>query len=117
MTTDSETDRRSDGSMSRTVGFYCSGGHDRNTSIHLAESRADLEHAIRRNTVPIQLGGETETVTYEDLEIDTSDFAELGAGYEQQSGVERGAIGAATVKLLEQPSLVDFAVDWVEANR
>jgi aminoglycoside 3-N-acetyltransferase len=103
--------------MGRTVGSCCSAGHDRNTSIHIAEYRADLEHAIRRNTVPIQLGGETKTVTYEDLETDSSDFAELEAGYEQQSGIETGANGAATAKLLEQPSLVDFAVDWAEANR
>jgi len=56
-------------------------------------------------------------ITYRDLETDSSDFDELGTDYEADVGLETGRVGAATAKLLEQPSLVDFAVDWLEANR
>jgi aminoglycoside 3-N-acetyltransferase len=91
--------------------------HDRNTSIHLAEYRADLAPGTHENTVPIERDDGAETITYRDLETDSSDFDELGADYEADVGLETGRVGAATAKLLEQPSLVDFAVDWLEANR
>ncbi|MFB6361000.1 MAG: aminoglycoside N(3)-acetyltransferase [Halobacteriales archaeon] len=92
-------------------------GHDRNTSIHLAEYWAALAQDTHENTVPIELDGRTETITYRDLKTDASDFDELGAAYEAAVGLDTGSVGAATAKLLAQPSLVDFAVDWLEANR
>jgi aminoglycoside 3-N-acetyltransferase len=91
--------------------------HDRNTSIHLAEYHADLAPGTHENTVPIERDDGAETITYRDLETDSSDFDELGTDYEADVGLEMGRVGAATAKLLEQPSLVDFAVDWLEANR
>jgi aminoglycoside 3-N-acetyltransferase len=43
---------------------------------------------------------------------------ELGGAFEQESGLVRvGTIGNATVKLIPQCELVDFAVRWMEKNR
>ncbi|MFB6189728.1 MAG: aminoglycoside N(3)-acetyltransferase [Halapricum sp.] len=92
-------------------------GHDSNTSLHLAEYRADVETERVENTVPILRDGERATITYEDIETSTDDFADLGAAFEDAVGVREGTVGEANAKLIDQPSLVDFAVEWFEANR
>lgn len=92
-------------------------GHDRNTSLHLAEHRADLDRAVHRNAVPVRTDDGVELVEYEDPATDSSDFATLGAAFEADIGLTEGSVGAATAKLVDQRALVDFAVDWLEANR
>lgn len=91
--------------------------HDTNTSIHLAEYRADITTEHVENTVPILQDGERVMLTYEDIETSTDDFEELGADFEQQVSCQAGSVGEAEATLLDQPTLVDFAVKWLEANR
>ncbi|QLH78749.1 AAC(3) family N-acetyltransferase [Halosimplex rubrum] len=94
-------------------------GYDTNTSIHLAEYRADFPKARTTNDAPVLDDGERVRVEYEDIETDTSDFEELGAAFEEgvPGAVERGTVGAADARLVDQPALVDFAVEWFEDNR
>ncbi|ELZ24294.1 aminoglycoside N3-acetyltransferase [Halosimplex carlsbadense 2-9-1] len=94
-------------------------GHDTNTSIHLAEYRADFPKERVTNEAPVLEDGEALRVEYEDIETDTSDFAELGAEFEAErsEAVTRGTVGAAEARLVDQPALVDFAVDWFETHR
>lgn len=92
-------------------------GHDRNTSLHLAEDRADLEQPVHRNAVPVQTDGAVQLVEYEDPATDSSDFAALGSAFEAEVGLTEGRVGAATAKLLGQRELVDFGVGWLDANR
>lgn len=92
-------------------------GHDRNTSLHLAELRADLAAGTREHTAPVLDGDEVVRVTYEDVEIVSSDFTALGADFEAEVGLAEGSVGAATANLARQPALVDYAVDWLETNR
>lgn len=92
-------------------------GHDRNTSLHLAEYRAAIPHASRRNVAPVLEGDDVVRVEYEDIETDSADFAALGADYEAEVGVIEGQVGGAVATLAEQRPLVDFAVDWLETNR
>jgi aminoglycoside 3-N-acetyltransferase len=92
-------------------------GHDRNTSLHLAEDRADLEQAVHRNAVPVQIDGAVEVVEYEDPATDSSDFATLGRAFEAEVGLAEASVGSATAKLVDQRVLVDFGVDWLKANR
>jgi len=92
-------------------------GHEANTSVHLAEYRADIATERIENTVPVLRDGERVMVTYADIETSTDDFAELGAAFEEQVGVRRGTVGDAEATMLDQPSLVDFAVEWFEENR
>lgn len=91
--------------------------HDRNTSLHLAEYRAALPHESRRNVAPVLDGGDAVRVEYEDIEIDSSDFAALGADFEATTAVDSGRVGAAEATLVGQRALVDFAVGWLESNR
>lgn len=91
--------------------------HDRNTSLHLAEHRADLDQASYRNAVPVATDDGIELVEYENRSTDASDFAALGAAYEAEVGLTEGRVGAATAKLTDQRALVDYAADWLDANR
>lgn len=92
-------------------------GYDRCTSLHLAEHRADIGLPTGRNAVPIEAGDGVGTVEYETLETDSSDFAALGADFEDEVGPLEGSVGAAAAKLVDQATLVEFAVGWLESNR
>lgn len=92
-------------------------GHDRNTSLHLAEHRADLDQAVYRNAVPVRTDDGIETIEYDDPATDSADFATLGTAFEAEIGLTEGRVGAATAKLVDQRALVGFGVDWLDANR
>lgn len=92
-------------------------GHSVNTSLHLAEHRADYETEQVCHRAPVIEDGERVMVEYEDIAGDTADFEDVGAAFESEVDVTEGTVGAADAKLLDQPELVDFAVEWFEANR
>lgn len=92
-------------------------GHDVNTSLHLGEYRADIDAARITREAPVLRNGERTMVEFEDIETSTEDFREAGGAFEREVGSTRGTVGAAGTRLLDQPTLVDFAVDWFEANR
>jgi aminoglycoside 3-N-acetyltransferase len=94
-------------------------GHDVNTSLHLAEYRADLDAAEVTRQAPVRRDGERTLVTFDDIETSTEDFATVGGAFEDQhaAGVTRDTVGAAGARLVDQPALVDFAVDWFETHR
>ena len=91
--------------------------HETNTSLHLAEYRADIDAGTDSHEAPIERDGERVMVAYEDIEIDSEDFADLGADFESEVGGITGTVGAADVLLVRQRELVDYAVEWMEANR
>jgi aminoglycoside 3-N-acetyltransferase len=92
-------------------------GHDVNTSLHLAEHRADFEKEHVSHRAPVVEAGERVIVDYDDIVTTTEDFEDVGAAFESEVGVEEGSVGAAEAKLLDQPELVDFAADWFETHR
>lgn len=92
-------------------------GHDANTSLHLAEYRADVPAETVTAAARICEDGDPVRVEYEDIETDTADFPDLGAAFEAGGSVRTGRVGAAEARLLNQRRLVDFAVEWFEANR
>ena len=63
-------------------------GHANNTSLHLAEHRANKPEDVER-------------------------FPELGAAFERAYEVTVGRIGSAESRLFRQRAAVDFAVDWL----
>ncbi|KAB1188619.1 MULTISPECIES: aminoglycoside N(3)-acetyltransferase [Haloferax] len=92
-------------------------GHDRNTSLHLAEYRADFEKERIQSAAPLLRDGERVVFEYDDIDIDSDDFEQLGADFESEVGLTEGPVGAGTAKLVNQPTIVDFAVDWFEVHR
>lgn len=91
--------------------------HETNTSLHLAEYRADIDAETTVHRLPVKRDGERVVVTAEDIAIDSDDFEELGAEFDEAVGGTTGRVGAAETLLVRQRPLVDFAVDWFEVNR
>lgn len=91
--------------------------HMVNTSIHLAEYRATFPGETVEHGAPVYEDGERVRVEYEDIVTSTDDFADLGGDFERQVGARVGEVGAAPTKLIDQPKLVDYAVEWFEEHR
>jgi len=93
-------------------------GYDKNTSIHLADVRANypgkhdcIEHsAIMENGIRVWKA-------YTTLYVDGEDFEEIGTAFEKERPVNIGKIGDAESRLMKQRDIVDFAISWIEKNR
>ncbi|UWG47738.1 Aminoglycoside N3'-acetyltransferase [Halanaeroarchaeum sp. HSR-CO] len=113
------------GERSPLAGIYDNAGkilllgtnHNTNTSLHLAEYRADISVPRVSNAAPIRRDGERVVVEYVDIELSTDDFLDIGAAFEREHDAESGQVGAANATVIDQRSLVDFAVEWMESNR
>jgi aminoglycoside 3-N-acetyltransferase len=93
-------------------------GHDRNTSLHLAEYLADWPSKRTRPwAAAVLVDGERRWVTFTDLEIDDDDFPVIGAAFEDGGSIRRGRVGHATATLLPQRPLVEFATRWMTEHR
>lgn len=94
-------------------------GHANNTSLHLAEYRANWPGKNdMRLGAPIYVEGQREWVWFYDVDGDDSDFAVLGTDFERHTAVtRRGIVGCAEAILFPQRALVDYAVEWMEHHR
>ncbi len=94
-------------------------GHANNTSLHLAEYRADFPGKRERpNGAPLIVDGVRRWVDVLDLDVNASDFPRIGDAFARETDLVRtGQIGNATALLMPQRTLVDFAVGWMEAHR
>ncbi|MCP4092751.1 MAG: AAC(3) family N-acetyltransferase, partial [Planctomycetes bacterium] len=93
-------------------------GHESNTSLHLAESRATYpSKRFIRQGAPILIDGQRRWVEFDDLDLCCDDFPRMGAAFEGAHGIASHRIGLAESRLLSQKALVDFAVGWLQAHR
>lgn len=95
-------------------------GHDSNTSLHLAEFRADYEgKKVVSRGAPVMENGRRVWREFEEIRIEEEDFEEIGAAFAAQdpSPERAGRVGEADAKLFSQGALVDFAVEWMEKHR
>lgn len=94
-------------------------GHDSNTSLHLAEYRADYPKGTKTQGGPVLDDGVRRWVTFEEVEGATADFPALGEAFEaaRPDAVTTGGVGEATARCIDQRSLVDFAVEWFAEHR
>lgn len=94
-------------------------GHQNNTSLHLAEYRASFPGKKGVvNGAPVNAGGRREWLPIQDYDVDDGDFPAIGEAFERETGLARvGPVGRGTARLIPQRTLVDFAVEWIEANR
>lgn len=93
-------------------------GYDKNTSLHLADSRAEYpgKHTVTEHSA-IMENGRRVWKAYDTLYVDGEDFTQIGAAFENACPVQKAALGNGTITFMRQRPLVDFAVDWIEANR
>lgn len=93
-------------------------GYEKNTSLHLAETRADYPaKKFVCESSAIMVEGKRKWVTYETLAVDDGDFVRLGDEYDREMNIKIHRIGNADVRFLEQRPLVDWAAAWMERNR
>ncbi len=93
-------------------------GYDKNTSLHLADVRANYpsKHNSTEHSAVLE-DGKRVWKQYETLFVDGEDFNEIGAAFENTCSVRKVALGNGTITLMKQRELVDFAVTWIEQNR
>ncbi|MFC5703405.1 aminoglycoside N(3)-acetyltransferase [Cohnella faecalis] len=93
-------------------------GYDKNTSLHLAETRADFPtKKFADESSAITVGGQREWVTYNTQAVDDEDFVRLGKDYDREHDIKVHRVGNADVRFLKQRPLVDWTVRWMEKNR
>lgn len=95
-------------------------GHDRNTSLHLAEHRTDWVRNKRvTNGAAVLRDGVRTWVTIEDYELMSHDFDVIGRRFAKKFPelVCVGNVGQGRAELLEQRPLIDFAIRWMEEHR
>ncbi len=92
--------------------------HDNNTSLHLAENRADWPgRSVRRQGSPVILDGRRQWVTYDELDPDTDDFIDVGRAHSAAHEERVVTLGAGLVRCIDMRSLVDFATTWFARHR
>jgi aminoglycoside 3-N-acetyltransferase len=93
-------------------------GHNRNTSLHLAEYLGSWPSKRTRTCgASVFVDGERQWVTFTDLEIDADDFPAVGAAFEATGSTRRRRVGHAPAALMPQRPLVDFAAGWMHRYR
>ncbi len=89
-------------------------GHNRNSSLHLSESRA---HNGRRKMLGLKVlrdGTETWVQVLDEADDGGTHFPDIGADFEATGSVTVGRIGSADSRLMPQRALVDFGQTWLE---
>ncbi len=94
-------------------------GHDSNSSLHLAEYRAEYPgKALKTYGAPVLVEGRREWARFQDVDLNVDDFEKIGQQFARETGsVKEGRVGEATALLMPQRQLVDFAATWMERNR
>lgn len=95
-------------------------GHESNTSLHLAEIRA--EYPGKKSVLcsaPILVDGHRRWKSYSELDYQTDDFSQLGRDFRKhhKNEIRTGHIGSASAELFRQRLCVDFAAQWFHRNR
>ena len=90
-------------------------GHNRNSTLHLAEAFACHRRSVTRRVPGAGHGAALEWIEIDDVADDNGRlFPDLGATYEATGAVRIGPLGQAEARLMSQCALVEFAVPWFE---
>ena len=93
-------------------------GYDKNTSIHLADVRANYPSKhMEQNSCVVIKDGKRQWITYSTLYVDGDDFIDIGSEFENKYTVSKAKIGNADIRFMKQRDIVDFAVKWIEEKR
>jgi aminoglycoside 3-N-acetyltransferase len=93
-------------------------GYDKNTSLHLAETRANFSSKRFVNeSSSIMVNGIREWVTYRTQAVDDEDFKAIGEAYEKENNIKVHKVGHAEVRFMKQRPLIDWAAAWMDKHR
>lgn len=91
-------------------------GYGSCTAFHLAEYRVpDPRRATEWSAVTVPDG--RQWVSYDDVDLDSSDFPALGQSFESALPVASGPVGDATARLFPLRSAVSYATAWLPEHR
>jgi len=92
--------------------------HENNSSIHLAEYRSDFPGKKYSKTgCAMLVNNQRKWVEWEELDINSDDFSQLGKDFESKINYKPGKIGIADSRLISIRDIVDFGVEWLKKNR
>lgn len=86
-------------------------GHDRNTSLHLAQYRTGRLTRVPQSG-PVRARGAQRWISRDDINLDTEDFSALGSELDETNLVRLGRAGRATTRLMRQRHVVNHATAW-----
>lgn len=93
-------------------------GYDKNTSLHLAETRANFPtKKFTDESSAIMIDGKRSWVTYTTQAVDDVDFIQLGNEYDIENNNRIYKVGNADVRFMKQRHLIDWSVKWMEKHR
>lgn len=93
-------------------------GHERNTSLHLAEHRASWpSKRTLRQGAPVLEAGVRRWAEFEELDVRDDDFPACGLAFAASGAERRGRVARAEARLFRQRELVDFASEWFSRSR
>lgn len=87
-------------------------GYDKATGLHLAEHLSKVRNIILQGGA-IKKSGETIWKKYLDIELDSSEFIEIGKEMEKNKMVRVGKVGNAICRLFNFSEAVDFTCDYL----
>jgi aminoglycoside 3-N-acetyltransferase len=90
-------------------------GHDRNTSLHLAQYRSQSRSKVRQ-AGPVMVDGVRRWTSWPDIDLDDGDFTKIGHEFREFGGVRAGTVGRAATELMRQRQLVDWATARMDAS-
>ncbi|MFH8519585.1 aminoglycoside N(3)-acetyltransferase [Streptomyces gelaticus] len=94
-------------------------GFDTCTAFHLGEYRVPAP-PLRSYRCVVTADGRRQWWEYEDVALDDSDFAALGADFARAhdaAAVRSGPVGSSTSRLFRITDAVDFATRWLTSHR
>jgi len=92
-------------------------GYGSCTAFHLAEYRYTTSPPMREYSCLIKQDGISRWMKYRDVVLDDGEFENIGKALEDKITVPIGTVGEAQSRLLPLRCVVDFAADWLTANR
>lgn len=87
-------------------------GHESNTSLHLAEARAQWPGKSSESILEgsaVLIDGQRQWIEYRAGVCDSDDFPSVGEAYEATGAGREGLVGAARARLFEMRPMIDFA--------
>jgi aminoglycoside 3-N-acetyltransferase len=93
--------------------------HSANSSLHLAEYRSEWPgKSVRTIQARIATADSVRDIEFKTINLDSSDFAEIGRDFEGSPGsVRTGSVGRAASRLMRQRAVVDFGTRWIPVHR
>jgi len=92
--------------------------HHNNTSLHLAEYRSNFPGKKYNKTgCAMLINNQRKWVEWEELDLNSDDFNQLGTDFESKIKYKPSEIGFADSRLIPIRAIVDFGVEWLKENR